>query len=135
MKAEDVPLNYRFIETISPGFFFGDACEMKWPKHSWTDCVALANELAQSGSSSVGFRRFTYDLCNGKTYLDEGWKYFKGRKFTKDEILSGFAKQVCPDIPLTDNAISNVKSNGWDCLWLADSCKLWPLNKEDRVMS
>ena len=134
MKAEDVPLSCRFIETVSPGFFFGDTCEMKWPKQSWTDCATLANELKQSGSSSVGFRRFIYDPCNGKTYLDEGWKYFKGRKFTKDEILSGFAQIACPSMQLTDIAVSNVKSNGWDCLWLAESNKLWPLGKEDRVM-
>jgi len=133
VNPSEIPLEWRFIETVSPGFFFGDTSEWRMPEREWADEQALAFKLKQAGGRAVGFRRFIYDPCNGKTYIDRGWKYFKGRKFTKEEILSGFAKQVCPGIPLTDIAISNVKNNGWDCLWLADSCKLWPLEKEDKV--
>lgn len=133
MNAADIPLEWRFIETVAPGLFFGDASEWRYPEKEWADEQALAAKLKKSKDRAVGFRRFIYDPCNGKTYLDEGWKYFRGRKFTRQEILSGFAKQVCPDMPLTDIAISNIKSNGWDCLWLEDYHKLWPLEKEDKV--
>lgn len=135
MNMQNIKLTHRFIETVQPGFFFGDTCEVKWPKQSWTNIQDIANELKNDNDSNVvGFRRFIYDPSCGKKYLDNGWIYFIGRKFTMQECLNGYAKTQCPNIPLTDIAISNIKCNKIDCLYIEDACKLWPLNKEDMVL-
>ena len=134
MNALDIDLNYRFIETVQPGFFFGDTYEMKWPKESWTNVESLAKELAATSNMVVGFKRFIYDPSYGKRYFDKGWVYFKGRKFTMDDCLSGKAKQQCPSIPLTQIAIDNIRNNKFDCLYLEDYGKLWPLEKDDLVI-
>lgn len=130
-----VPLEHRFIETVSPGLFFGDTCEMKWPKASWSDPTALARELKRrKKSSAVRFMRFVYDPAEGKTYLDDGWQYFGGVKLTREDCLSGKAKKKFPNVPLTEIALSNIKYNGWDVLYVQSCNVLWPLNEGDQVI-
>lgn len=136
MNTQDIGLNCRFIETVQPGFFFGDTYEIKWPKQSWTNIREVANELKNNNDSiAVGFKRFIYDPTCGKRYLDKGWIYFSGIVFTAKDCLNGLAKKQCPNIPLTDIAISNIKSNKINrVLYIEDACKLWPLNEEDIVL-
>ena len=135
---KSVPLEHRFIETVSPGFFFGDTCEMKWPKQSWTDCEAVAKELRRKkNSTAVGFMRYIYDPAEGKVYLDDGWQYFVGEKFTNSELVSGEAEKRCPSLSKAMNSIArgNIKSNRWDCVWIEKYGKIWPLYSGDSVIS
>jgi len=138
VDLESVPPEHRFIEIVSPGLFFGDTCEIKWPKKSWSDSAALARELKRGSKDrkvpAVGYMRFVYDPAEGKTYLDDGWQYFGGVKLTKEECLSGKAKEKFPDIPLTEIALFNIKYNGWDVLYVQSCNVLWPLHEGDQVV-
>ena len=134
-SLEHIKPEHRFIETVSPGFLFGETCDIKWPSKSWLDVHRLADELKRkSKTEAVGFRRFIYDPSYGKQYLDPDWKYFKGRKFTMAECLDGIAKKICPSIPLNDIAMSNIRNNKWDVLYMQEYCKLWPLEEDDEVL-
>jgi hypothetical protein len=138
IDATKVPLNCRFVETVSPGFFFGDTCESRCPKESWSDAHSLARDMRRESKdrNAVGFRRFVYDPERGKTYLDEGWIYFKGRGFTKSELLSGTAERSCPEIKkaLTSTAKCNIEYNNWNCIFIEKTHSLWPLHEEDVVL-
>lgn len=132
-----IPLKQRFIMTVAPGFMFGETSEVKCPKESWDNPVELARELKSTSKSDdnvVGFRRFIYHPEHGKLFKDRGWVYFKGVVVSKEDVLSGKAKEKHPDIPLTDVAISNIKYNNWDCLYIEEYGKLWPLEKGDIVV-
>lgn len=134
----ETPLQQRFIMTVAPGFMFGETSEVKCPKESWDNPVDLAHELKSeskvSGDATVGFRRFIYSPEHGQLFKDKGWVYFKGVKVSKEAALSGRAKARYPNIPLTDIAISNIKCNNWDCLYIEEYNKLWPLQKGDMVV-
>lgn len=124
--------------TVAPGFMFGETSEVKCPKESWDNPVELARELKLeskvSGEAAVGFRRFIYHPEHGQLFKDKGWVYFKGVKVSKEDALSDRAKARYPNIPLTDIAISNIKCNDWDCLYIEEYNKLWPLQKGDVVL-
>lgn len=130
----NIPLKQRFIMTVAPGFMFGETSEVKCPKESWDNPVELARELKRKRGNAVGFRRFIYHPEHGKLFKDKGWVYFKGVKVSKEDALSGKAKEKYPDIPLTNIAISNLKYNDWDCLYIEEYGKLWPLEKGDVVV-
>lgn len=130
-----MPLNQRFVETVSPGFLFGETNEVKCPTQSWDDVDSLAKYMRGKNSSAVGFMRFIYHPEHGKVYKDKGWVYFKGVKVSKEDALSGKAKKMYPNIPLTEIALSNIKCNNWDyCLYISEYGKLWPLHKDDVVV-
>ena len=123
--------------TVAPGLMFGETSEAKCTKESWDNPVELARELKSSQKSNdatVGFKRFIYHPKHGKLFKDRGWVYFKGVKVSKEDALSGKAKEKYPDIPLTDIAITNIKCNNLDCLYIEEYGKLWPLNKDDMVI-
>ena len=133
----ETPLKQRFIMTVAPGFMFGETSEVKCPRASWDNSVELARELKSSQKSddyTVGFRRFIYHPERGKLFKDKGWVYFKGVEVSKEDALSGKAKEMYPNIPLTDIAISNIKCNNYDCLYIEEYGKLWPLEKGDVVV-
>ena len=61
INLKEVPLKQRHVVAISPGFFFADDTEMKWPKKSWEDVETLSKELEKKDAGYVAFRRFIYD--------------------------------------------------------------------------
>ena len=120
--------------TVAPGLMFGETSEVKCPRESWDRPDELAQELKRKSGNAVGFRRFIYHPEHGKLFKDKGWVYFKGVKVSKEDALSGEAKRKYPDIPLTEIALSNIECNNWDCLYIEEYGKLWPLNKDDIVV-
>lgn len=130
----DIPPSYRWVESMSPGFFFGDTDEVRCPDDGiWTDARALAAWLKRKISSAVGFRRFVYDPERGKTYLDPGRVYYRGTVIPKEDILSGKAEKDDPRLPVTDVLKTNLVHNGWDCLWLPTYRKVWPFERDRDV--
>lgn len=129
----DIPPSYRWVESVQPGFFFGDTDEMICPDDGvWTDARALAAWLKRRNGKAVGFRRFVYDPEEGKTYLDPGWVYYRGTVIPKEDALSGKAERDDPRFKATatDTLKANVKYNDWDCLWLATYRKVWPFRRD-----
>jgi len=135
-----IPLEHRFIEFVMPGFFFAETSSGKWAKKCWENIEELVEDVKKSRDGDiddVGFKRFIYDPSVGKKYIDEGWVYFRGRKFSSKDLLSGKAEKECSSLKfvMTDIAKSNIKNNGWKhCLFLEKYSKLWPLNDEDVVV-
>lgn len=130
----DIPPSHRRVETVQPGFLFGDTGELKCPDDKvWSDKKALAAWLKRRSSHAVGFRRFVYDPEEGKRYLDPGWVYYRGTVIPKEDVLSGKAEKDHPGLPVTDTLKTNLEHNGWDCLWLATYRKVWPFERDTDV--
>lgn len=126
IKLCDIPPSNRWVESVQPGFFCGDTDEMRCPDDGvWPDARTLAAWLGRKNGNAVGFRRFVYDPEKGKTYLDPGWVYYRGTVILQEDVLSGKAERDDPRLPVTDVLKSNLKNNGWDCLWLATYRKVW----------
>ena len=126
----------RFVEIISPGFFFADQAEAKVPKELWDgDDEALAGHLTKKHDEAVAFRRITYSPSEGKLYKDKGWIYFKGVRIKRNDILSGKAEKTYPDLKLNDIARKNVEYNKYDVIWFRDYGKIWELDKDDKVLN
>jgi hypothetical protein len=122
------------VETVQPGFLFGDTDETRCQDDGvWPDVRALAIWLKRRIGSAVGFRRFVYDPVKGKTYLDPGWVYYRGTVIPKEDVLSGKAERDDPRFPATVILKSNVKDNDWDCLWIATYRKAWPFMRDKDV--
>lgn len=133
-KLIDIPPAHRWVESVRPGFFFGDTDEMRCPDDGvWADAKALAAWLNRKSGNAVGFRRSVYDPEKGKTYLDPGWVYFRGSVIPKEDVLSGKAERDDPRFKITDTLKDNVKYNDWDCLWLATYSKMWPFQRDEDV--
>lgn len=129
-KFVNIPLKRRFIVAISPGFFFADDTEIKWPKKSWEDDAALARALDKMDNGYVAFRRFIYDPETGKRYLDRGWVYFGGKVYNGQDVIDGKT-----DFDGSDIAKRNIENNHIDkVLWFKESGKMYPLNKTDRFI-
>lgn len=130
----DIPPAHRWVESVRPGFLFGDTDETRCPDDEvWTDVRALVTWLKHRSGSAVGFRRFVYDPERGKTYLDPGWVYYRGTVIPKEDVLSGKAERNDPRFPATDTLKNNVKYNDWDCLWIATYRKAWPFKRDEDV--
>ena len=130
----DIPPTHRWVETVRPGFLCGDTDEVRCPEDGiWPDARALAAWLKRRHGSVVGFRRFVYDPEKGKTYLDPGWVYYRGKVILKEDVLSGKAERDDPRFPATLTLKSNLKNNDWDCLWIATYQKAWPFERDEDV--
>ena len=130
----DIPPSHRWVETVRPGFFFGDTEELRCPDDGvWSDAKALVAWLKRKSDSAVGFRRFVYDPEKGKTYLDPGWVYYRVKVIPQEDVLSGKAERDDPRFKSSDTLKSNLKHNNWDCLWIATYQKAWPFERDEDV--
>ena len=126
-KIVDIPLTWRHLIAISPGFFFADDTTMKWPKKSWEDVETLAKELEKKDAGYVAFRRFIYDPEEGQVFLDKGWVYFGGEMYDGKDVVSGKVS-----LPISDIAVRNIENNNFKTvIWFPNSGKMYPLNEED----
>ena len=91
IDPSSIPLKQRHLVAISPGFFFADDTEMKWPKKNWESPEAIAKDLVKEDNGYVAFRRFIYDPEEGQVFLDKGWVYFGGKLYKGKDILEGKA--------------------------------------------
>lgn len=127
----NIPPAHRWVESVRPGFFFGDTDEMRCPDDGvWTDARALAAWLKRRNGNAVGFRRFVYDPKKGKTYFDPGWVYYRGTVISKEDVLSGKAERDDPRFKATYILKSNVENNDWDCLWIVTPYTMWPFRRD-----
>jgi hypothetical protein len=132
MRMQDIPPAHRLIEAVTVGLFFGDANQLKCPSDDWTSFEGAARFVSEKSKNFIGFRRFVYDPEYGKKYMDPGWVYFRGKKISRNDVLSGKAEQYNPDFKPTDVLKSNVKYNDFDVIWFKDfGGKSYPFNKED----
>ena len=130
IDPSNIPLKQRHLVAISPGFFFADDTEMKWPKKSWEDPEDIAKELEKKDSGYGAFRRFIYDPEEGQVFLDKGWVYFGGKLYKGKDILEGKA-----DFPCSEIGMRNIENNGIkEVVWFPDAKKMYPLNKEDKFI-
>jgi hypothetical protein len=130
IDLNEVPLKQRHLVAISPGFFFADDYEMKWPKKSWEDDEALAKALKKMGEGFVAFRRFIYDPEDGQKYLDKGWVYFGGEVYDGKDVVDGKV-----NLPVSDIAVRNIENNNFTTvIWFPDAQKMYPLNKNDKFI-
>ena len=130
VNLKDIPLKQRHVIAISPGFFFADDYEMKWPKKSWEDDATLAKELEKKDEGFVAFRRFIYDPEEGKRYLDKGWVYFGGEVYDGKDVVDGKV-----NLPVSDIAVRNIENNNFKkVIWFPNAGKMYPLNKEDKFV-
>ena len=130
IKFNEVPMKQRRVVAISPGLFFADDWEMKWPKASWEDEVALARELHKKDMSLVAFRRFIYDPEDGQKFMDKGWVYFGGKIYKGADVVAGKSDFPCGDITknnIENNHIKNV-------VWFSDAHEMYPLNRNDKFV-
>lgn len=131
VNLEDIPLKQRHVCVISPGIFFADDHEMKWPEKSWEDNEAIAKELKKKGAGYVAFRRFIYDPEEGRVFLDKGWIYFRGEMYNSKDVVDGKV-----NIPVTDIAVNNIKNNNLKgIIWFPQIEKMYPLNEEDKFVN
>lgn len=130
VNLEDIPLKQRHVCVISPGVFFADDFEMKWPDKSWEDDETLAKLLKKKGAGYVAFRRFIYDHEDGRKFLDNGWVYFRGEAYDGKDVVDGKV-----NIPVSDIAIANIKNNDLKgVVWFPRINKMYPLNEEDKFV-
>ena len=130
IDPSNIPLKQRNLVAISPGFFFADDYEMKWPKKSWEDPEAIAKELEKKDSGYVAFRRFIYDPEEGQVFLDKGWVYFGGEVYDGKDVVDGKV-----NLPVSDIAVRNIANNGFKTvIWFPDAQKMYPLNKQDKFI-
>lgn len=130
VNLKDVPLKQRHLVAISPGFFFADDTEMKWPKESWEDVKTLAKELEKKDAGYVAFRRFIYDPEEGQVFLDKGWVYFGGEVYDGKDVVDGKV-----NLPVSDIAVRNIENNNFKTvIWFPGAGKMYPLNKEDKFV-
>ena len=130
IDPSNIPLKQRHLVAISPGFFFADDTEMKWPKKSWEDPEAIAKELEKKDSGYVAFRRFIYDPEEGQVFLDKGWVYFGGEVYDGKDVVDGKV-----NIPVSDIAVRNIENNNFKkVIWFPDAGKMYPLNKQDKFI-
>lgn len=71
------------------------------------------------------YRIYAYDPGKG------GWWCLS---FLGDHKTQAGAEVAHPEIHLTDIAISNIKYNDWDCLWIEEYGKLWPFDEDDKMV-
>ena len=130
VNIADIPLKQRHLVAISPGFFFADDYEMKWPKTNLEDPEAIAKDLAKKDNGYVAFRRFIYDPEEGQVFLDKGWVYFGGEVYDGKDVVDGKV-----NLPMSDIVVKNIKSNNFKTvIWFPEAEKLYPLNKEDKFV-
>ena len=132
----DIPIEHRFIEVVFPGVFCGDYMETKWPRESWNDERALVSEVMEKYPAAVGLRRFHYDPCKGKSFIDDGWLYFGNTVLVirEDAIADDWMIRL-PEVRLTEIARSNIRINGFDrCVYFKKTGTIYPLAKCDRVI-
>ena len=130
IDLNEVPLKQRRLVAISPGFFFADDYEMKWPKKSWEDDEALAKALKKMGEGFVAFRRFIYDPEDGQKFMDKGWVYFGGEVYDGKDVVNGKV-----NLPVSDIAVRNIENNNFTTvIWFPDAQKMYPLNKQDKFI-
>ena len=130
IDLNEVPLKQRHLVAISPGFFFADDYEMKWPKKNWADDEALAKSLLKENEGYVAFRRFIYDPEEGQVFLDKGWVYFGGEMYDGKDVVDGKV-----NLPVSDIAVRNIENNNFKTvIWFPDAQKMYPLNENDKFI-
>ena len=132
----NIPIEHRFILTISPSFFVADSSELKWPTKAWADEKALVKEVAAKYPNIIGLRRFYYDPARGQTFVDKGWLYFGDLVLVKrEDALAKDWQRRLPGVRLSDIARSNIKINGFErCVYIKQTGNLYDLRDEDRII-
>lgn len=132
-KLSDIPPKARRVQGMCVGFFFGDTTPMELPGDAWLDAKETARFVSGQSSRFVAFQRYYIDpdAIDGRSPIDPGWVYFRGRPFTRDDVLSGNAERDCSTFVPTETLKANVKDNGFGIVWFEEPDRAYPFRAKD----